>query len=145
MITCTDKNRTFEFMAQKLGMQWSNDFRGAMFVPEQFRHLPPDPQHVAVAIAWTGFVGRTCQLSAVIQQPQHLTKAIVREAFRFPFEVCNLLVVIALVDSLNHKSNEICRRLGFEAIARIPNGGLEGDLIVYQMLRQNCRWLRKVH
>jgi RimJ/RimL family protein N-acetyltransferase len=81
-------------------------------------------------------------MHVVIQKPEAMTPRIVREAFEFPFNVCGCEAVLGMVDSVNTQALEFDRRLGFEEIARIPNGGLEGDLIVFRMTRAECRWLR---
>jgi L-amino acid N-acyltransferase YncA len=69
----------------------------------------------------------------------------VRDTFAFPFEVCNCEAVLALVDSTNDAALNFDSKLGFREIARIPNGGTDGDLVVMQMTRAECRWLRKPH
>lgn len=145
MIRADNRGMAFEFFKAKLDFTWMDDFQGVMFIPDEFRSRPAEMSHVAVAIAWHGFTGRTCMLSAVIQDPALLSRRIVRETFEYPFLVRGCEAVLATVDSLNEKSLEICRRLGFKVVHRIPDGGPDADMIVFQMLKADCRWLKKVH
>lgn len=145
MITVPNRDMTLEFMSTRFGMRPSGDFRGVMFIPDDYKNASVSMDHVGVAYAWDNFVGRTCAISIVVQKPECLTRPVIREAFRFPFEVCGLNALFALVDSTNHKSLSLCDRVGFEFIHRVPYGGREGDLIVYQMLREKCRWLKRNH
>lgn len=145
MIVVPDKRMTLEFMQGFFPMRASADFRGVMFVPEECRGTPASKDHVGVAYAWDNFVGKTCTISIVVQKPECLTRAVVREAFRFPFIDCGCVAMFALVDSANEKSLDLCRRTGFKFVHRVPGGGIEGDLILLQMLRSECRWIKRAH
>lgn len=145
MIECSSTQMCFDFMHKHLNLKWSDDFRGVMFIPDHFKHVPADQDHVGVAYAWSNFIGRSCVISIVVQKPECLTRKVIREAFRFPFEVAGCKVMLALVDSDNAASISLCERTGFEKSLVIPDGGLVGDLIVYQMRKDSCPWLRKVH
>ena len=145
MISIGDNQATFQLMNKVLGLRWSEDFRGALFIPDELQHNQLSFDDVGVAYSWSNFIGRTCVISIIVQKPQCLTRAVVREAFRFPFEQCGCNAVLAMVDSVNLKSRSLCERTGFKAIQTVPGGGLEGDLIIYQALKDECRWLRKVH
>lgn len=138
----TERHLVHEFFLDRLGLHWSEDFRGVLHVPKAYESAKADMDHVAVAVAYNGFVGRSCCMHVVIQKPEALTPRIVRDAFVFPFERCGLEAVIGMVDSNNDAALEFDRRLGFTEIARIPNGGIDADLVVLRMLRSECRWLR---
>lgn len=142
MFTGRGVGPAYEFFHDRLGLHASEDFRGVCYVPDRYRECAPSMDHVAVAIAYNGFVGRTCCMHTVIQDPAAVTRKIVQDAFRYPFELCNCVAVLALVDSTNEAALRFDTKLGFREVARVPGGGLEGDLIVMQMLRGDCRWLR---
>jgi len=146
-------NRTFEqtgrgqsmvseFFAARLQLQPSADFRGVLHIPTEYQSQPASMDHVAVAVAFQSFIGRTCCMHTVIQKPEFVTRRMVRDTFAYPFNVCGLECVLALVDSTNDAALSFDSRLGFREFHRIPHGGLEGDLVVMQMLRGDCRWLR---
>jgi hypothetical protein len=138
----TDRTAVQSFFSDRLGLKWSDDFRGVLHVPDEFRNVPASMDHVAVAVGYNGFIGRTCCMHVVIQKPEAMSPRVVRDAFAFPFQVCGLEAVLGMVDSVNDAALDFDRRLGFTEIARIPNGGLEGDLVVFRMTRAECRWLR---
>lgn len=140
-----DRALVWEYFHTKLGINNTADFRGVLHVPVEYQGLTPSMDHVGVAICYAGFIGKTCCMHTVIPRPDLLTQRIVRESFEFPFLVCNLECVIALVDSTNAAALEFDRRLGFTEFHRIPNAGIDGDMVMLQMLRGDCRWLRKPH
>lgn len=141
----TDRDAVWQFFNDRLGLHRSEDFRGVC----HFRDADALPgslmsmDAVSVAVAYNCFVGRTCCMHVVVQRPEGVTPAVVREAFEFPFLVANCEAVLALVDDENHAALEFDKRLGFVEVARIPHGGPVSDLIVLRMLRSECRWLRK--
>jgi hypothetical protein len=142
VIDITDPRKVWEYFHRELGLHESDDFRGVLHVPDEFRGMTARPEHVAVAVGYNSFIGRTCCMHTVITRPASVTRSVVREAFEFPFNVAGCVAVIALVDSTNEAALSFDKKLGFQEIHRIPEGGMDGDLIIMQMLRSECRWLR---
>lgn len=142
MTPYTDRQLVHAFFLDRLGLHWSDDFRGVLHVPEAHDGDVMRMDHVAVAVGYNAFVGRSCCMHTVIQNPELLTRRIVRDSFTYPFTVCGCNVVLGLVDSMNEAALTFDKKLGFEEVARVPNGGPDADLVVLQMTRENCRWLR---
>jgi hypothetical protein len=141
--TITDPRAVWRYMHDKLGLHDSADFRGVCHLVPLAEGEAVTMDHVAVAVGYNGWVGRTCCMHVVIAQPAHFSRAILREAFEFPFLVAGCEAVLALVDSTNEAALSLDKRLGFREIASVPHGGLDGDLVILRMLRTECRWLTK--
>lgn len=131
------------FFHRALGLHWSDDIRGVLYVPDQYLAKLADPEHVVVAVAYNGFIGHTCCIHSVIQRPEAVTRKMVEATFTFPFEHCHCEAVLALVDSTNDAALRFDKKLGFMEIARVPHGGPDGDLVILRMLRGECRWLKR--
>jgi plastocyanin len=142
LVSIKQREMVGQYFHDKLGLHPSNDFRGVCHVVPPAAGEPVSMDDVAVAVGYDNFIGRVCCMHTVIAKPEHMARRIVNEAFEFPFLVCGCEAVIALVDSTNEAALEFDRRLGFHEIACIPHAGLEGDLVVLCMRRENCRWLR---
>lgn len=145
LMQINDRNAAHAYLHAELGLHWSDDFRGVLYVPQEFRDTVASPEHVAVAVGYNGFVGRTCCMHTVIRRPDLLTRRVIRESFEFPFLVCGCDVVLGLVDETNCAAMTFDKKLGFSELTRIPGGGLDGDLVILQMRRDECPWLRKPH
>lgn len=143
MIEATDRRLVHSFFADRLGLHWSDDFRGVLHVPDYMAGQPIRMDDVAIAVGYNGFIGRTCCMHCVIQRPELVSPRIVRETFEYPFIVCNCEAVLGFVDSTNAAALKFDRKLGFRDVTVIPNGGPDGDLIQLVMTRADCRWLRK--
>lgn len=142
MIQTADARFVHSFFADRLGLHWSEDFRGVLWVPDEYNGCPMDMEHVAVAVAYNAFIGRTCCMHSVIQRPDLVNRRMVRDTFAYPFLHANCEAVLALVDASNEAAMRFDTKLGFREIARVPHGGVDGDLCVLQMLRNECRWIR---
>jgi len=131
------------YFHRMLGLHWSVHFRGVLDVPDQYVGMVPDPVHVSVAVGYNAFIGRTCCLHSVITRPEAVTRRMVEATFWFPFIACHCEAVLACVDSKNDAAMKFDTKLGFKQIATVPNGGPDGDLNILQMLRSECRWLKR--
>ena len=142
MIKATDPGFVWKFFNDRLGLHESHDFRGVIYVPDECSNRVASMDDVAVAVGYNAFIGRTCCMHTVIQRPDTVSPRIVREAFEYPFLIVGCEAVLALVDSDNEAALRFDTKLGFKEIARIPHGGPDADLVILQMLRAECRWLR---
>lgn len=142
MILTTERSLVWSYFNKHLGVRESSDFRGVLYVPDEFDGRTMEMEHIAVAVAYNGFVGRTCCMHTVITRPDLVSPRIVRNAFEYPFLRADCMAVMGLVDSDNDAALRFDSKLGFREVARIPDGGFTGDLVVMQMLRSECRWLR---
>lgn len=142
----SDRAAVFEFFKDRLAVHGSEDFRGIIWVHKD-QAIPGtvmQMDQVATAVAFNGFVGKTCCMHTVIQRPECVNREMLQIAFHFAFSTCGVECIFGLVDSTNDKALEFDRRLGFKEVRRIKNAGIDGDLVILEMLKNDCRWLRKV-
>lgn len=147
MKVITSRSLIADFFQKSLGLHESSDLRGIIWVPDDLA-IPGTPMQmsqVAVAVAFNGFIGKTCCMHVVIQMPHLLNRHMIRESFRYAFKMCGVNTIFGLVDSHNEAAVDFDRRIGFKEINRVKDGGLDGDLIMFQMNKADCRWLRKVN
>lgn len=130
------------YFREQLGLHPSDDFRGVCHLAPGATDGHATMDDVAIAVGYDNFIGRMCCMHVVINRPQHMSRAIVRQAFEFPFLTCDCEVVLALVDSTNQAALDFDTRLGFVEFARFPRAGLDGDMVLLRMFRTECRWLR---
>ncbi len=66
------------------------------------------------------------------------------EIFRYPFEICKKGLVIASTQGDNAPVLEFSRRVGFRETYRVKDGwSLGTDLVIQEMRRDECRWLKE--
>lgn len=73
-------------------------------------------------------------------------RVFLHEVFRYPFELCGRGLVIGVTPAHNAASLRFQRFLGFEEKYRIQNGWAIGDdLVLSELKKENCVWLRALH
>lgn len=134
-----------EFFSSRLELATGYRFKGILWVPKAFSGRIQDMNHVAVAVGFDGWIGRTCLMHTVVQMPELLSREMIREAFTYVFDTCQMNYVTGMVDSGNLAAVEFDQRIGFQEVHRISNGGIDGvtDMIVFGMRKQDCRWVTK--
>lgn len=145
MILVPNARMAAEFMQARMNLDSTEYCQGFIATADRNRDSRMTFDSVGVCVLWDNFVGRTCTISIAIQDKEIFTRKIIKECFRYPFEEAGREVVLALVDSHNEKSIKLCEGVGFERVSVLPNGGMDGDLIVFAMTKAACRWIRQEH
>ena len=61
----------------------------------------------------------------------------------YAFVQCSVDVLVGVVNSNDSETMSIDERLGFRRVATLEGYFPDGDQIVYQMKRDECRWIPK--
>ena len=134
MIVSQPREALWAFINTRVGVPWSEDFRA---IGVEVGGL------LRAVVAYNGFTGRTCFMHSAIDDPSVISRTFVRAIFEYPFNQCGVSHILAMVDSCNTQALEIDRRCGFKEIHRQDGAGLEGDMVILQLTRDECRWLKE--
>lgn len=74
-----------------------------------------------------------------------LTREFLWYMFHYPFEKAKVGRITVVVENNNEMSHNIVQRLGFTHEATLQKAGRFGDLHVYRMFREECKWLEVLH
>ena len=74
-----------------------------------------------------------------------LSRPYLRACFGYVFNQLGCIKAIGLVDSTNARARRFDEHLGFRLEATIADAGKYGDLLIYSMTRQECRFLEAHH
>tara|TARA_R110000787_G_scaffold3980_3_gene15521 strand:- start:3166 stop:3609 length:444 start_codon:yes stop_codon:yes gene_type:complete len=96
---------------------------------------------IVVMDSWTK---SGCQAHIAIDNPMCIRAGLLREAFFHIHVTCDRKYVFGTVPAGNKKAYDFDLKMGFEEVARIPDGYAEGvDYIIIRMSRENNPWLPK--
>jgi RimJ/RimL family protein N-acetyltransferase len=97
---------------------------------------------IALYDHWTH---NSVQMHVWAKAPRYLfNPGFLHEAFWFPFEFGKRGLAFAVTPGDNKPSLAVARALGFKEVYRIKDGWKLGtDMVIQEMRRQDCRWLRK--
>ena len=97
---------------------------------------------VATAI-YEGFNGQNIWAHlAGLPGRRWMTRDFLRAAFAYPFKVCDVNRLSGYVNASNTDARRLDEHLGYEEEARLKGAAPDGgDVILYVMWRENCRFL----
>jgi RimJ/RimL family protein N-acetyltransferase len=115
---CID-GKYFEAMSQSIGLKKNGEFvAGVIYENWNRRSITC---HIAIS-------GR-------------LTPRYLAVIFDYPFNVCDVKKIIVPVDATNSKSVTLVEKMGFTEEARIKDGMANGDMILYTLAKEDCKYL----
>ena len=115
---CID-GKYFEAMSQSIGLKKNGEFvAGVIYENWNRRSITC---HIAIS-------GR-------------LTPRYLAVIFDYPFNVCDVKKIIVPVDATNSKSVTLVEKMGFTEEARIKDGMADGDMILYTLAKEDCKYL----
>ena len=87
--------------------------------------------------------GNDMRVIIVSEDPSWCLPGVLRELFRYPFEVAGCTRITAVIREGNTKSLKLCQGLGFrkEGVLRRGYNG-KSNAIVLGMLKSECKWLK---
>lgn len=79
---------------------------------------------------------------AAIPGRRWLTREYLRFCFWYPFEQLGCKRITGLVPASNKDAQRFDEHLGFELEATLKDAAPDGDVLVYRMFRDQCKWLQ---
>ena len=113
------KGKYFEANSQSIGLKRNDEFVAGVIYENWNRRT------ITCHIAISGWL--TPKYLAVI--------------FDYPFNMCKVKKIIVPVDSTNSKSINLVEKMGFTEEARIKDGMADGDMILYTLAKNDCKYL----
>jgi hypothetical protein len=102
----------------------------------------PTTDDLIAGVLFDGWNGRSiCMHVAAVPGARWMTREFLWVCFDYPFNQINVSKIVGLVDSTNAPARKFDEHLGFIQEATIKDAGKVGDLLIYTMTRQQCRFL----
>jgi hypothetical protein len=125
-----------DILLREVGVQPCGDLEALFWVNEENK--------IEWVIGYTAFIGKTCQMHVVNLTEAYTPKKLLFSAFDYPFNYRGLEKVFGLVDSNNDRAMKYDQKLGFkEAIRFAEMHDSGGDLVVFEMNKADCRWIKE--
>ena len=97
---------------------------------------------VVAAVVFEGINRYHCWMHMAVAPGQFVGREFIRTAFLYAFRACCVQTVRGYVEASNAAARNIDERLGFRVDALLSGAAKDGgDVIVYAMRRDECRFL----
>jgi RimJ/RimL family protein N-acetyltransferase len=137
MIIFDQKERIANFVIDKGG--------GRAFINYEAIGIEKDGELIA-GVVYDGFEENArCTMSCAGVGKRWLNRQFLWIAFDYPFNQLNVKVIINTVSSSNKDSIIFTEHCGFKEQARIKGGASDGDLIIYALYKEDCKWIGLKH
>jgi RimJ/RimL family protein N-acetyltransferase len=96
-------------------------------------------------VIFDGYNGGSIHMHVAGKGGHWMTREYARVVFSYAFDEAKVHKILGFVDSENLKARRYDEHLGFVKEAVIEGAGRHGDLIIYSMTREQCRYLGNKH
>jgi L-amino acid N-acyltransferase YncA len=125
-----------DILLREIGVQPCGDLQALFWVDEQDK--------IEWVIGYTAFIGKTCQMHMVNLKGGYTPKQLLKASFDYPFNQLGIEKAFGIVNSNNVKAIEYDQKLGFKEAVRFAGMHDDGgDLVVFEMDKADCRWIRE--
>ena len=100
---------------------------------------------IIAGVIYSDFNGSNITASIAGEGKQWLNKEFLWYIHYYPFVQAGAKRITACVEQSNIVSQQFVLRLGFELECVMEKAGRTGDLLIYRMFKENCRYLERHH
>lgn len=141
MLGCYNASNRIIFDAEIVG-PWVSERAGGEFERKiSAIGLVRNDKLVAGVVFSDYFHNRSVCMHVAAEGKYWMTREYLRVCFDYPFNQLRVNKILGLVDSTNHSARRFDEHLGFVLEHAIRDAGRVGDLLIYSMTRQQCRFL----
>jgi hypothetical protein len=133
-----------QFMQQTLNTPYGFESgRGVGMAESLPEHHGVTPLRIIAGIWFEAYNGANMMIHvSALPNSRWMTKELLWYTFYYPFVECGCKRVTGLVEETNTAAREFDERIGFHLETRLKDAAPNGDLLVYAMFRDECRWLK---
>lgn len=130
-----DYQRIADFISEKIGYGRKTDNFTAIGIESDGKLL--------AGVTYSEYNGSNITAGIAGIGKQWLTKSFLHFMFYYPFIQAGASRITACVETNNLQSQRFVEKLGFELEFKMKRAGRFGDLLIYRMFREDCKYLEK--
>lgn len=126
--------------------RWVCDRVGGFFHPQLATAIGMERDGVLIAgVMFDNYNGRSISMHVAGEGGHWMTRDYARACFGYAFGQLGVGKIVGLVDSTNEQARRYDEHLGFRLEATVTGAGKTGDLLIYSMTPEQCRWIGRKH
>ena len=119
----------WEWMNKRTRLPWSTDLR--------IVGLMRDDNTVAAAVGYNNWTLDSCWMHVAFDNPHCMTRALIREAFEYPFVKCGMEAAYVMAPKSADDVQRLVMKLGYQLLTETVDG------LMFEMKADDCRWLKE--
>lgn len=80
-------------------------------------------------------------MHSAADDPRWLNRSYLNYLFDYAFNICEVERITGLVDEDNVHAQQFNERIGFSLETRMKNACPSGDILIYVMYKDSCKWI----
>ena len=142
-LICLDGARCGPWTMERLGVEDFVDWKSGLTQCIGLIEVAEDGTERQIAgVLFNEFNHASIQMHVAAEPgARWMTKEYLGFCFRYPFVQCRVKKILGYVGSKNLQAQRFDTHLGFREEARIVDAHQDGELIIYSMTADQCRWL----
>ena len=130
------KDIAAKILFNEIGVQRCEDLQAIFWADQN--------NNVEWCVGYTAFIGKTCQMHMVNLKGGYTPKQLLKASFDYPFNQLGIEKAFGIVNSNNVRAIQYDQKLGFKEAVRFAGMHEDGgDLVVFEMDKTDCRWIRE--
>lgn len=126
--------------------KWVCERTGGTYSPVDSSAIGLDEDGKLIAgVLFDHYNGASIAMHVAAEGKRWMTREYLHFCFWYPFEQLQIKKIIGLVDESNHQARKFDEHLGFQLETRIKGACVGGDLLIYTMTKDQCRFLGDKH
>lgn len=127
-----------ELIASRLPIAIDSETRGVLY---------EDNRGLGAMVIYDSWTNTACQVHIYSNGPDRLFRPdFIREVFWYPFIQCGKSLLYSVTPADSEASLALSKYLGFREMYRQKDGWDKGiDMVLKELRREDCRWLRSTH
>lgn len=123
--------------------RWVCSRTGGQYVPHTGHTIAlVDNDRVIAGVLFDNYNGASIQMHVAAEPgARWMTRQYLWKCFDYPFRQLQCKLVVGLVAASNHDARRFDEHLGFILKATLEDAHPDGDLLIYGMTKDQCKWL----
>lgn len=123
---------------------WISNRTGGSYIPGSGKCIGlVEDDKVIAGVLYEQYNGASILMHVAAEEGKRwLNRDYLYACFAYPFLQLRVKVVLGLVPEVNLQARRFDEHLGFEIQATLKDAHPEGDLLIYGMTPDKCRWLK---
>lgn len=135
-VSTSEDQAYWQWVADRADVAWDPRSKGLIALR--------DNGDIDAGVLCDNWTRTSCTTHIAVENPMVVRAGFFQEVGRWLFEVCGMKVLVGITPSNNLEAIRFNRKLGWQEVARVPEGYDHGvDMVIQTMTPEQCRYYER--